>query len=74
METLKRILMFIMGVIFYPFISGYIMLENIGFFNKIKQYNWVAIITYTIIVFMALIWIKYFIVPLVFLFTGDVLD
>ena len=37
METLKRILMFIMGMIFYPFISGYIMLENIGFFNKIKQ-------------------------------------
>ena len=39
MEILKRILTFIMGMIFYPFISGYIMLENIGFFNKIKQYN-----------------------------------
>ena len=74
METLKRILMFIMGVIFYPFISGYIMLENIGFFNKIKQYNWVAIITYTVIGLMALLWIKYFIVPFLFLFTGDVLD
>jgi hypothetical protein len=74
METLKRILMFIMGMIFYPFISGYIMLENIGFFNKIKQYNWVVIVTYAFIGLMAFLWIKYFIVPFVFLFTGDVLD
>ena len=74
METLKRILMFIMGMIFYPFISGYIMLENIGFFNKIKQYNWVVIITYAFIGLMGFLWIKYFIIPLVFLFTGDVLD
>ena len=42
--------------------------------NKIKQYNWVAIITYTVIGLMALLWIKYFIVPFLFLFTGDVLD
>jgi len=50
------------------------MLENIGFFNKIKQYDWVVIITYAFIGLMGFLWIKYFIIPLVFLFTGDVLD
>ncbi len=64
----------IIGIIFYPFITGYIMLENSGFFDKINKLNWVAIITYTVIGLMAYLWIIYVVKPLIFLISGDVLD
>lgn len=54
----------IVGIIFYPFITGFIMLENTGFFNKL---NWTAIIAYTIIGIMAFLWLRYVVIPLIFL-------
>ena len=74
MKILKRILVFIMGMIFYPFISGYIMLENIGFFDRIKKYNWTAVITYAIIVLMGYLWIIYVVKPLVLIISGNIID
>jgi hypothetical protein len=74
MEILKRVLAFILGIVFYPFISGYIMLENIGFFDRIKKYNWTAVITYTIIALMGYLWIIYVVKPLVLIISGDIID
>lgn len=64
MRILKGIISMIIGIIFYPFITGFIMLENIGFFGKL---NWTAIIAYTIIGIMAYIWTRYVVIPLIFL-------
>jgi hypothetical protein len=64
MRILKGIISMIIGIIFYPFITGYIMLENSGFFDKL---NWTAIIAYTIIGIMAYIWARYVVIPLIFL-------
>jgi hypothetical protein len=74
MRILKGFISMIIGIIFYPFITGYIMLENSGFFDKINKLNWVAIITYTVIGLMAYLWIIYVVKPLIFLISGDVLD
>jgi hypothetical protein len=74
MGILKRILAFILGIVFYPFISGYIMLENIGFFDRIKKYNWTAVITYTIIALMGYLWIIYVVKPLVLIISGNIID
>jgi hypothetical protein len=63
-----------LGIVFYPFISGYIMLENIGFFDRIKKYNWTAVITYTIIALMGYLWIIYVVKPLVLIISGNIID
>lgn len=64
----------IIGIVFYPFIRGFIMLENSGFFDKINKINWVAVVTYTLIGFMGYLWAIYVIKPLFFLLTGYALD
>ena len=74
MKILRRILAFIMGMIFYPFVTGFIMLENMGFFNEIKKYNWTAIFAYSAIGFMAYLWIIYVVKPLVLIISGNIID
>jgi hypothetical protein len=73
-RILKGFFSFIMGMIFYPFIGVYVTLNSVGFFDKIKQLNWVLVITYVALGFLSFIWVKYVIVPLIFLISGGVID
>lgn len=63
MRPLKAILLMILGIIFYPLIATYIALENIGVMDKLREYNWTAIITYASIGFVAFLWVKYILYP-----------
>lgn len=67
MRILKGVISMIIGIIFYPFITGYIMLENAGLFDKINKLNWTAIVAYLFIAVMAFIWVKYVVIPLIFI-------
>ena len=74
MSPFKSILLFMLGIIFYPLIAILIFLENVGVIDKLREYNWNTIITYTTIGVVAFFWVKYFVLPLFNLLSGDVLD
>jgi hypothetical protein len=71
---LKGFFTFILGVVFYPFIGGCIILDSVGFFESLKKINWVVVITYIVLGFFSYLWIVNVIIPCLYLINGYVLD
>ena len=74
MSPFKSILLFMLGIIFYPLIAILIFLENVGVIDKLREVNWTNLITYVAIGFVAFLWVRYFVLPLFYYFSGDFVD